>query len=200
MKMFKTFMEMLGDGSSVTITIAKKGEELIVSVLPGNSIVKDTAKSRIVPLNLSGTAEDLDDGFIDAISTPIAKSIDLLSNMASFEKAQEEAKAKSKMEAEKKAVEEKRKKELSDYVSLAKQNLKEEKFRDALTCIANARKVATSNDCSALDKLEIEVSKLSGAESMFGDLEDKSDGKNVKIGKVKVDNKSNNEDEEGGEE
>lgn len=199
--MFKTFKEMLSDGSSVTITIAKKGEELIVSVLPGNSIVKDSAKSRIVPLNLSGTAEDLDNGFIDAISAPITKSIDLLSNMASFEKSQEEAKAKSKMEAEKKSAEEKRKKEMSEYVSLAKQNLKEEKFRDALTCIASARKLSTESDKSILDKLESDVANASGVGTMlFGGPEDKSDGKNVKLGKTKADVKVEKEDEEGGDE
>lgn len=198
--MFKTFKEMLSDGSSVTITIAKKGEELIVSVLPGNSIVKDSAKSRIVPLNLSGTAEDLDNGFIDAISAPITKSIDLLSNMASFEKSQEEAKAKSKMEAEKKSAEEKRKKEMSEYVSLAKQNLKEEKFRDALTCIASARKLSTESDKSTLDKLESDVANASGVGTMFGGPEDKSDGKNVRLGKTKADVKVEKEDEEGGDE
>lgn len=42
MEIFKTLNEMLGDGSTLTITIAKKGEELIVSVLPGNNLVKDT--------------------------------------------------------------------------------------------------------------------------------------------------------------
>lgn len=198
--MFKTLDEMLGDGSTLTITIAKKGEELIVSVLPGNNLVKDTAKGKIIPLNLSGTAEDLDNGFLSAITAPIAKSCDLLSNMALYEKAQEEAKAKSKMEADKKATEEKKKKEMNEWVSLAKQNLKEEKFRDALTCITNARKVVTDKDISSLDKLEAEVAKMSGVGTMFGAVEDKSDGKNVKLGKAKETKQETTDDEEGGEE
>lgn len=211
MKLFEKLNEMLTDGSTMTITIAKKGEHLIVGVLPGNDLVKDAAKGKIVPLNLSGTPEDLDNGFIEAIEVPMTKANGLLADMASFEKAQEEAKAKSKMESEKKAVEDKRKKEFSDWVDLAKQNLKENKFRDSLTCIANARKVASDPDKVTLDKLEAEVAQHSGSGSMFGEEEDLSDGKNIKLaGKAKDDKKSktkkndededDNEDEEGGDE
>lgn len=205
MEVFKKIDEMLGEGSTLTITIAKKGEELVVGILPGNSLVKDSAKNRIVPLNLTGTPEELDNGFIEAIAAPITKSSGLLTNMASFEKAQEEAEKKSKMEAEKKSAEDKRKKDLSEWISLAKQNLKEEKFRDALTCVAGARNVASDSDKSTLDKLEAEIAKASGSGSMFGGPEDKSDGKNVKPGpkpsKSKGSSKDeDNEDEEGGDE
>ena len=196
---------MLGDGSTLSITIAKKGENLVVGVLPGNDLVKDAAKSRIVPLNLSGTPVELDEGFIEAVFTPITKASGLLSDIASFEAAQEEAKAKSKMEADKKSAEDKRKKELGEWIDLAKQNLKENKFRDALTCVANARKKATDSDKSALDKLEAEIAKTSGAGSMFGEAEDASDGKNVKLGgssKSKGKSNDNNGDdtEEGDDE
>ena len=204
MEVFKKISEMLGEGSTLTITIAKKGEELVVGILPGNSLVKDSAKNRIVPLNLTGTPDELDNGFIEAITTPISKTAGLLTNMASFEKAQDEAEKKSKMEAEKKSAEEKRKKDLAEWTALAKQNLKEEKFRDALTCIAGARKVAADADKSVLDKLEAEIAKESGTGSMFGGPEDKSDGKNVKPGakpsKGKSSKNNNNEDEEGGDE
>lgn len=192
MELFKKISEMLGDGSTLSITIAKKGENLVVGVLPGNDLVKDAAKSRIVPLNLSGTPVELDEGFIEAVFTPITKASGLLSDIASFEAAQEEAKAKSKMEADKKSAEDKRKKELGEWIDLAKQNLKENKFRDALTCVANARKKATDSDKSALDKLEAEIAKTSGAGSMFGEAEDASDGKNVKLcGSSKSKGKSN---------
>lgn len=205
MELFKKISEMLGDGSTLSITIAKKGENLVVGVLPGNDLVKDAAKSRIVPLNLSGTPVELDEGFIEAVFTPITKASGLLSDIASFEAAQEEAKAKSKMEADKKSAEDKRKKELGEWIDLAKQNLKENKFRDALTCVANARKKATDSDKSALDKLEAEIAKTSGAGSMFGEAEDASDGKNVKLGgssKSKGKSNDNNGDdtEEGDDE
>lgn len=204
MEVFKKISEMLGEGSTLTITIAKKGEELVVGILPGNSLVKDSAKNRIVPLNLTGTPDELDNGFIEAITAPISKTSGLLTNMASFEKAKDEAEKKSKMEAEKKSAEDKRKKELADWVALTKQNLKEEKFRDALTCIAGARNVAIDSDKSTLDKLEAEIAKESGTGSMFGGPEDKSDGKNVKPGtkpsKGKASKNNDDEDEEGGDE
>ncbi len=182
MELFKKISEMLGNGSTVTITIAKKGESLTVGVLPGNNLVKDAAKGRFVPLNLTGTADELDAGFLEAISAPIAKASGLLSDMAAFEKAQEEAKAKSKMEADRKSAEEKKKKEINEWLDLAKTNLDEKKYRDSLTCIAAARELIGNGDTSALDKLEAEVSKTSGSGSIFGASEDFSDGKNVKIG------------------
>ena len=205
MEVFKKISEMLGEGSTLTITIAKKGEELVVGILPGNSLVKDTAKNCIVPLNLTGTPEELDNGFIDAIAAPISRTSGLLTNMASFEKSKEEAEKKSKMEAEKKSAEDKRKKEFSEWIALAKQNLKEEKFRDALTCVAGARNIASDSDKSTLDKLEAEIAKESGTGSMFGGPEDKSDGKNVKPGskpsKGKASSKNDeDDDEEGGDE
>lgn len=206
MELFKKMSEMLGEGSTLTITVAKKSDKLIVGVLPGNDLVKDSAKGRIVPLNLIGTPEELDNGFVDAISAPIAKATGLLSDMASFEKAQAEAKEKSKMEAEKKSVEEKKKKELAEWLDLARKNLKENKFRDALACIAGARKIASEADKTTLDKLEAEVAQASGAGSMFGGPDDMSDGKNIKIGakpaRVAKSTKSdsNEEDEEGGDE
>jgi PRTRC genetic system protein E len=181
MELFKTLSEMLSNGSTVTISISKKGDDLTVSVLPGNSIVKDAAKSHIVPLNLSGSAQELDEGFVEAIKAPIAKASGLLSDMASFEKAAELAKEKSKMEAERKSIEDKRKKDLAEWIALAKKNLEEKKFRDALTCVGSARKIATENELAQLTALEGEIASSSGAGSMFGEDEDFSDGKNVKI-------------------
>lgn len=194
---------MLGEGSTLTINIARKGETMTVGVLPGNDLVKDNAKGKIIPLTLSGTPDELDNGFLEAIAAPVSASSSLLTNMASFEKAQEEAKAKSKMEAEKKEAEAKRKKELSEWLDLAKANLKENKFADALTCIAGARNIATDSDKSAIGKVEAEIAKVSDVGAMFGGPEDKSDGKNVKPGGKPAKGKSKapscEEDEEGGE-
>lgn len=205
MEVFKKMSTMLSEGSTLTITIAKKGDNLVVSVLPGNSLVKDNAKGCIVPLNLTGTPEELDNGFLEAIEAPLTKATGLLTNMASFEKSQEEAKAKSKMESEKKATEEKKKKELSEWIDLAKQNLNEKKYRDALSCIASARKIASNTDKTNLDKIEADIAKASGNGSIFGGSEDLSDGKNVKIGAKSTKGKApkveeDNEEEEGGEE
>lgn len=200
MEVFKKLNAMLGEGSTLTLTIAKKGEQLTVAVLPGNSLVKDNAKSNLVPLNLVGTADELDAGFLDAISTPISKTIGLLTDMAAYEKAEEEAKAKSKMEAERKAAEDKRKKDVADWIDLAKTNLSESKYRDASTCLANARKQANDKEVKSIESVEADIAKATSSTLFGGDAEDKSDGKNIKIGgkptKAKATKVEPNEEEE----
>lgn len=185
MNLFKTLSEVLGDGCTATITIAQKDGLMTVSVLPGNNLVKDAAKNKIVPLNVSGTPDELDEGFVDAVSEPIRKTSGLLVDLAAYEKATEEAKAKSKMEEEKKAAEAARKKEYDGYVALARTNLKDQKYRDALKCVESARKVSLPGDKAALDALANEINSSSGQGALFGPAEDKSDGKNVSLGATK---------------
>lgn len=186
MNLFKTLSEVLGSGCTATITIAHKDGIMTVGVLPGNNLVKDCAKNKIVPLNLSGTPEELDEGFVAAIAEPIRKTAGLLVDMAAFEKASEEAKAQSKMEEEKKEAETKRKKEYDGYIALARTNLKESKFKDALKCLESARKPASASDKSTIEALEKEINTQSGQGALFGPAEDKSDGKNVSLASKKV--------------
>lgn len=185
MNLFKTLSEVLGNGCTATITIAQKDGIMTVGILPGNNLVKDGAKNKIVPLNVSGTPEELDEGFVDAIAEPVRKTAGLLVDMASYEQAAEEAKAKSKMEEEKKVAEVNRKKDYDGYVSLARTNLKEQKYRDALKCVESARKVALPSDKTALDTLTNEINTASGEGALFGPSEDKSDGKNVSLNATK---------------
>lgn len=182
MELFKHFSKVLEDGNTANITIAKKGETLSVSVLPGNDLVKDAAKNKITPLNISGTAEELDEGFAAAFA-PIKKAVGLLSDMASFEKSVAEAEAASKKaEAEKKQAEAANK-SFKDYMALAKTNLDEAKYRDALTCVASAEKFATTDaQKTAVATFRSDVDTKSGAGTIFGGNEDKSDGKNITPG------------------
>lgn len=204
MNLFTTLSEVLGNGCTATITIAQKDGIMTVGVLPGNDLVKDAAKNNLVPLNISGTPEELDEGFVATIAEPIKKTTGLLVDMAAFEQATEEAKAKSKMEEERKAAEKNRKEQFNGYIALAKTNLKEQKYRDALTCLESARKVATDADKATIKQLEQEINNNSGSGALFGPAEDKSDGKNVKLpqGKGKKatnaseDNDENDDNEE----
>lgn len=181
MNLFKTLSEVLGNGCTATISIAQKDGIMTVGVLPGNNLVKDSAKNKIVPLNVSGTPEELDEGFVEAIAEPVRKTAGLLVDMAAYEQAAEEAKAKSKMEEEKKVAEANRKKEYDGYLNLARTNLKEQKYRDALKCVESARKVALPTDKVTLDTLTNEINSSSGQGALFGPAEDKSDGKNVSL-------------------
>lgn len=185
MNLFTTLSDVLGNGCTATITIAQKDGIMTVGVLPGNDLVKDAAKNSIVPLNISGTPEELDEGFVAAIAEPIKKTTGLLVDMAAYERAEEEAKAKSKMEEERKAAEKTRKEQYNGYVALAEANLKEQKYRDALKCVESARKVATDAEWPVLDTLERKINETSGSGALFGPADDKSDGKNVTLTQAK---------------
>ncbi len=84
------------------LTIKAAGNRMLVSVLYTNDTVGDKAKNLIPPLILKGTAEELDNGFMDAIENPIKRTASLLVNMEAYTKAQETAKLQSKMEQDKK--------------------------------------------------------------------------------------------------
>lgn len=182
MELFKKLSEIMGEGCTLTINIAKTETGMTVGVLPGNTLVKDAAKSKIVPLNINGTTEELDEGFVDAIISPIAKTNGMFADIKAFETAQEEAKKASEME--KKANEEKKKNAelFTKWMALADQNFKECKYKDAITCAKNALKFAdlVPRGHSNADTL-IKKATDSSTGGLFGGSDDKSDGKNIKI-------------------
>ncbi|WP_262484153.1 PRTRC system protein E [Chryseobacterium soldanellicola] len=73
----------------------------VLSVLLNNEQCGDEAKKMIPPLNLRGTAEELDNGFFESISMPLQTASGLMVDMESFMKQLEETKQKSAMEKEK---------------------------------------------------------------------------------------------------
>ena len=86
MELFTKLSEIMGEGCTLAINIAKTKNGMTVSVLPGNSLVKDVAKNKITPLNVSGTAEELDEGFVDAIIQPVASTSKMGSSDISSDK------------------------------------------------------------------------------------------------------------------
>ena len=176
----------MGEGSTITMTVAKSKNGMTVSVLPGNNLVKDAAKSKFVPINMTGTPEEIDEGFLGAIIAPVAKANGILTNMKDFEEAAEQAKKSSEME--KKAKEEQKKvgDEFSGWFALSEQNYGEDKYKDALTCIANAEKIAdkVSGGPAKVEAMRKKIMEALGEGTMFGAAKDDvSDGKNVKLSK-----------------
>lgn len=111
----------------------------IVSVLLQNNDCGDDAKNRIPPLNLRGTAEDLDSGFFENITQPIQSASYLMVNMDAFMVQLEEAKKHSAMEKqntdkESKAKEE-REKKYKDAMKKAEGFENESKFKDAWSAL-----------------------------------------------------------------
>ncbi|MBS1631595.1 MAG: PRTRC system protein E [Bacteroidetes bacterium] len=117
--------------------IISKGAEnsLVVSIMLNNEQCGDEARKLIPPLNLRGTAEELDNGFFEHISKPIEAASGLMVNMETFMKQLEEAKKQSAMEKEKadkeKKEKEAREKKYKEAMQKVDELEKEGKYRDA---------------------------------------------------------------------
>ncbi|MFV5703226.1 PRTRC system protein E [Flavobacterium sp. XS2P12] len=126
-------MNIKGD---LQLTISKGIENnLIVSIMLQNEQCEDNAKQLIPPLNLRGTAEELDEGFFQQITTPLQTASGLMVNMEAFMKQLDEAKKQSAMEKEKtekeKKEQEAKDKKFKDGMAKADELEKEGKFREA---------------------------------------------------------------------
>lgn len=84
----------------LVITTDDKGNFIVSQLF--NTTCGDKAVNLIVPLTLSGTAEELDECFFDKVTEPTIKSAGLQVNMEAHLKSVEEAKAASKLEQDKK--------------------------------------------------------------------------------------------------
>lgn len=111
----------------------------VLSVLLSNEQCGDEARKLIPPLNLRGTAEELDNGFFESISTPLQIASGLMVDMENFMKHLEEAKKKSAMEKEKQDKEKKDKeakeKKYNDALQKAEELEKEGKYKEAWTAL-----------------------------------------------------------------
>jgi PRTRC genetic system protein E len=126
-------MDITGD---IQITISKGAENnLVVSTILNNEQCGDKAKQLIMPLNLRGTAAELDEGYFERITMPLQTASGLMVNMEAFMKQLEEAKKQSAMEKEKadkeKKAKEEREKKYKDAMQKVDELEKEGKYRDA---------------------------------------------------------------------
>ncbi|MBS1781054.1 MAG: PRTRC system protein E [Bacteroidetes bacterium] len=114
---------------NLQLTISKGTENsLVVSVMLQNEQCGDEARKLIPPFNLRGTAEELDNGFFEQVTTPIQTASGLMVNMEAYMKQLEEARKQSAMEKEK-ADKEKKEKEA-----------KEKKYREAMQKVEELEK------------------------------------------------------------
>ena len=117
------------------VTIRKGAESnWIVSVMLNNEQCGDDARKLIPPLNLRGSAEELDNGFFERITTPIQTASGLMVDMEGFMKQLEEVKKQSAMEKEK-ADRERKEKEA-----------KEKKYREAMQKVDELEKEGKHRD------------------------------------------------------
>lgn len=82
---FKEISGLLAGGVELNFTVKKTGDKISVSVLPKMKGAKQDDAAKIVPLIITGTAEELDRGFSSAISQPIQEATGVLSNLKAFQ-------------------------------------------------------------------------------------------------------------------
>jgi len=148
--MFTEISNLLKDGEILRINIMKTGETLVVTVLPKSGEVKDPAAEQLIPLNLKGSPDELDAGFIEAIRSPVIKSTGLMTNMAEYEKSTQKATQESKSEKD-------RKDKIDKYMKEAEAAEKAGKHKEALTAYSKALELDKEN---VKIKLKINALKL----------------------------------------
>lgn len=101
MSFFKELSERIGD-YTLTLTITKDKGQLVVMLVPKLESKKDDALKEIIPLTVKGTPDQLDAGFILAISQGIQMTTGLQTNIKEFEAGLKKAEKKVKGKDEKK--------------------------------------------------------------------------------------------------
>ena len=167
----------MGITGDLQLTISKGIENnLIVSIILQNEQCGDNAKQLIPPLNLRGTAEELDEGFFQQITTPLQTASGLMVNMEAFMKQLEEAKKQSAMEKEKiekeKKEQEAKDKKFKDGMAKADELEKEGKFREAWMKVPEITEFPEKAD--EIRKRKNALSDKFATPSLFGAMEEKS--------------------------
>ncbi|CAB4126448.1 PRTRC_E, PRTRC system protein E [uncultured Caudovirales phage] len=91
---FKELHALLGD-TPATLRIMAKGEQMTVSIIPDSL-------EKVSPILAVGTAEQLDEKFIEEIKAPIISSQTLIANFSQYEQQLKEADEAKKAEVSKK--------------------------------------------------------------------------------------------------
>lgn len=174
---FTEIDKMMTESVDMTLVIRKGGGRMTVSALPRANGLKDDAQNRIIPLTMTGTAQELDEGFIPNISQPLSRASGLLSNMAEFEQQAEVAAANSKAVKEAKAAEAKEKKERREkhdrQMKKTDELIASKNYKEALTVLQQMRADASEDELKAIDEKLDKVREGMCQGSLFG--EDESD-------------------------
>ena len=146
----------------------------VLSILLNNEQCGDEARKLIPPLNLRGTAEELDNGFFESISTPLQTASGLMVDMENFMKQLEETKKKSAMEKEKTDKEKKEKeakdKKFKDAMAKADELEKEGKFREAWIKVPDITEFPEKAD--EIRKRKTALSDKFATPSLFGAIDE----------------------------
>lgn len=170
---FTEINRMMTEGVDITLVIRKSGGQMIVSALPKANGLKDEAQNRIIPLTMTGAPEEMDDGFLDAVSKPLTKASGLLTNIAEFERQADAAAQNSKAVKEAKAAEAKAKKERKEsydrQIKKAEELIASKDYKAAMAVLQQAQKVASEAEQKALGEKMDKIMEDMNQGSLFGD-------------------------------
>ena len=169
---FTQFNQLMTGSVDVTMVIRKSTTGMTVSVLPKSNGLKDEAQNHIVPLTLSGTPEELDNGFFQTIARPVQKVSGLLANMAEFEKQADKAAKDSKAVKDMKAKETKEEKEKREkYEKLMKkadEMVAAKNHKEAVAVLGQAKAYANPQQVKEIEeKIKAQTAELNKG-SLFG--------------------------------
>lgn len=173
---FTSISQIMTDSVDITLVIRKTNGQLTVSTLPKANRLKDEAQNHIIPLTLTGTPEEMDAGFLQAMAQPVRKAMGLISNMVEFEKQTDIAAANSKAAKDaksKESKEEKEKREKYDrLIKKAEEMITSRKHRDAINALQQARIYATTENQKSIDEKIAEQKKALSQGSLFDMMDD----------------------------
>lgn len=173
---FTSISQIMTDSVDITLVIRKTNGQLTVSTLPKANQLKDEAQNHIIPLTLTGTPEEMDAGFLQAMAQPVRKAMGLISNMVEFEKQTDIAAANSKAAKDaksKESKEEKEKREKYDrLIKKAEEMITSRKHRDAINALQQARIYATTENQKSIDEKIAEQKKALSQGSLFDMMDD----------------------------
>jgi len=152
---FTQLSQMMTSGTLINLTVHNKNGTLTVSVFPKSKGLEDEAQNHLQPLVLTGTAEELDTGFFDAVRHPLTEATGLLAGMKSFEESLNRVEAERKEAQEQKRNVDKRYQErrakFDKLIARADALEKEEKYDETLQSLREARTMADDEDVVKTD-------------------------------------------------
>lgn len=194
MGFFKLLSENMKEGQKMNMTILKKEDKLVASLIVDTTGVKDNAVKEIPPLVIRGTPEEFEESFADAFK-PIAKTFSLVDEVQRYETSVEEARKKTDMEKKEEEKIVNAKKKFNEQLAIAKKLKDERKYKDAKAVLEKANEMGCA-DTKKVAALLAEVSRDSGERNLFGGSEHLSGGKYSEMDEEQEEDKSNETDGE----
>lgn len=160
-------LQVQGDWN-ITISTAAEGS-LVVAVLLKNEGCGDDARHVIPPIILKGTPVQMDEGFFEAVTTPVAATAQLFTNMEAYVKQQEQAQLQSKQQqdrdAKDKTQKDEKKKKYDEQMKKVGELEAEGKFREAWCKVPDPNEYSGFMD--AIRKRKEELAAKFGQASLF---------------------------------